>query len=153
MNQSRKECSCSHQCVQIISADLIFSGIDKVCFNTTHAKSTLGSHRNSWVTAKGNVLQWVLCSPSLTSPPCTAVHRSSSKEGSGVLLLFSMCIYIKLIRKGATMALDKPEHYWPHQSFAGSSFTAISCWLLHCFSHVSSATSHVSSSPPLALLL
>lgn len=37
-----------------------FCGVDKVCFSTTHAKSTLVSHRSSWVAAKGNILQRVL---------------------------------------------------------------------------------------------
>lgn len=100
--------------MQIISADLIFCGIDKVCFSTTHARSTLGSHRNSWVAAKGSVLQPVLCSLPLSSPHCHAVHRSSPKEGSGVLLLFSMCIHIKVKQErcykglGHTRALLAP---------------------------------------------
>lgn len=153
--QSR--CSCPRQCVQIISADLIFCGVDKVCFSTTHAKNTLGSHRNSWVAAKGNILQWVLCSLPLTSPPCPAVHRNSPKEGSGVLLLFSMCIRIKSSRKGTT----KP---WTNQGSRAPLAPPVLCWQLFCYHFLLAPTLSFSScffsnipclffSPPLALLL
>lgn len=46
-----------------------FCGVDKVCSSTTHVKSTSGSHRSSWVAAKGNILQRVPTPFLLLLPP------------------------------------------------------------------------------------